>query len=80
MKSSHDDLIIVFFNVYKTCQRQIYGIETLQAESSTKYVNLKTKWQEVIMMSLPKTIEKQWENADLRQTTIFRKVLRAIQK
>ena len=50
-----------------------YSIESLQADSLFKFHKI-CKFEnhvtrnDVIMMSLPKTMEKQWENADLHKT------------
>ena len=77
-------------SVYKTCQKQSTVLKLCRLivysnfHKICKFGNHVTR-NDVIIMSLPKTIEKQWEKAELRRTKqdiyIVRKVLiRATQK
>ena len=58
-------------SVYKTCQRQSTELKLgkliihSNLHKITKFENHVTR-NDVIMTSLPKTMEKQWGNADLR--------------
>ena len=63
----------VFLNVYKTCQRQPTALKLFRLIVYPKFRKIckfenHLIWNDVIIMSLPKTMEKQWENADLRRT------------
>ena len=60
-------------SVYKTCQRQPTGLRLVKLivysklHKICKFENHVTR-NDAIMTSLPKTMEKQWGNADLRET------------
>ena len=60
-------------SVYKTCQRQPIALNLcrlivyLKFHKIYKFENHVTR-NDVITMSLPKTMEEQWENAGLRGT------------
>ena len=60
-------------SVYKTCQRQLTELKLSKLIVHPKFHKIckfenHVSRNDVIMTSLPKTIEKQWGNADPRET------------
>ena len=91
MKWGHDEVIVVFSQpLYKTCQRQPTTLKLCRLIVYSKFHKIckfenHVERNDVIMMSLSKPMEKQWENVNLNRTKqniyIVQKVsMSAIQK